>query len=250
MKIKSIKIPLIHLCVSFIFSLVAASVIFLFWFPRPDYDLSGGAKLFGLIVFVDGICGPLITLFVFNSNKSKKELFFDFSTVLLLQISALIYGVYSIAAARPVVLAFEVDRFVVVSASEVDSSTLMKALPIFQNLSWSGPKLVGVREPKDNLEMLKSLDLSTQGLAPSARPDWWIDYEKSRPSVLKRMESIKNIDPYLNNINIIQAAKNLDYSKAEINYLPLVSSKKLDSWIILLNDRADIIGYAPVSGFK
>ena len=38
----------------------------------------------------------------------------------MIQLAALIYGLYSVSLARPVVVAFETDRMNVVTAAEID----------------------------------------------------------------------------------------------------------------------------------
>ena len=76
------------------------------------------------MVGVDVVCGPLLTLVLFNPAKSRRELRLDLSLVAVIQLAALAYGLYSISLARPVIQAFETDRFAVVSAVEIDPGQL------------------------------------------------------------------------------------------------------------------------------
>ena len=241
-----------HLLVSCVLAALAAWLVLQVWFPFPYRELAGGLHLFWVMVGVDVVCGPLLTAVLFNPRKSRRELTLDLSLVALVQLAALGYGLYSIALARPVVQAFEIDRFAVVSASQVDSTQLPLAPEGMRNLSWAGPRLVGTRKPKDGNETLKSIEMSLQGVEPSARPDWWQPYEKSMTDVQQHMKPLANlrkIRPAEAQQTIDQAVQASGQPLDALFYVPLVSKKKLDSWIVLLDANAKIVGYAPVGGF-
>ena len=204
------------------------------------------------MVGVDVVCGPLLTLVLFNPAKSRRELRLDLSLVAVIQLAALAYGLYSISLARPVIQAFETDRFAVVSAAEIDPGQLPQAPPAWRTLPWNGPRLVGVRAPRDGNETLYSIELSLQGVEPSARPDWWQPYEQSIPAVQRRMKKLADLRsarPAAGQALIDQAVRQTGQPLEALFYLPLTSRKKLDDWIVLLDAQANIAGYAPVSGF-
>lgn len=243
----------VHFCITVLIALLAAFLVFGVWFPYPYRDLAGGLHLFWLLIVVDIVCGPALTAFLFNPKKSKKELVFDLSIISVLQISALIYGLYSIALARPVILAFETDRFVAVSEADIDVITLSQTSGEFQKLSWVGPLLVGTRMPIAGRETLESIDMSIRGVEPSARPNWWQSYELSRPLVERRMKSLLSLHANVKNGDkdvIAATAKKIGFSLDALSYLPLVSKRNLDQWIVLLDSKANIVGYAPVDGFQ
>ncbi|ANA34008.1 hypothetical protein VZ52_11650 [Ralstonia mannitolilytica] len=195
----------------------------------------------------------MLTSVLFNPRKPRRELMVDLSLVALLQLAALLYGLHSVRLARPVIAAFETDRLVAVTVAEIDSTELPKALPEYQTLSWTGPVLVGTRPPKDGNETLKSIELSIQGIEPSARPGWWQPYEKSRPLVQQRMKSLaarRAKLPADKQAIVDQAAKETGLPVDRLYYLPLVSHKQLDTWIALLDAQGTIKGYAPIDGFE
>lgn len=247
------RAALVHLGVSLIVAGVTGAVMFGLWFPYPYRDLAGGQHLFWILIGVDVVCGPLLTSVLFNPAKSRRELTLDLSLVALVQLAALVYGLHSVSLARPVILAFETDRLVAVSAAEINTADLPLAPPNFQALSWTGPVLVGTRTPRDGNETLKSIELSTQGIEPSARPGWWQSYEKSRPVVQQRM---KKLDvrraklPQGKQAIVDEAAKKTGLPVDQLYYLPLVSQKQLDTWIALLDAEGTIKGYAPIDGFE
>ena len=243
----------LHLVISICVAALVALVIFGVWFPYPYRDLAGGGHLFWLIIGVDVVCGPVLTAILFNPSKPKREIKLDLSLIALLQATALSFGLYSISLARPVILAFEGDRFVVVSAAEIDTSQLQHALPNFRSLPWkNGPKLVGTRHAQGH-EVLQSMELSLQGFGPSVRPDWWQSYTDSVAEVKTRMRPVlalrNNLSPD-GQRTVDAAVQKIRQPIEALHYLPLVTRNNLDGWVVLMNNQAEIVGYAPVSGFE
>ena len=242
----------IHLILSLAVAALMAFLVLGIWFPHPLRYLAGGMDLFWILIGVDVVCGPFLTGLLYNPAKPRRELIMDLALVVVIQLAALIYGIYSIGQARPGVLVFESDRFVAVTAAQVDTANLPQALPPWQSLSWSGPVLLGARRARDGQETLKSIELSLRGLEPSARPDWWQSYDESRSAVRQRMKALS----VLRTVQVPEAQSAIDAAVKktglpinQIHYLPLVSKKSLDQWVALLDAQANIIGYAPVDGF-
>lgn len=251
--IASLRAVSLHLIVSAIVAALVASILFIAWFPFPYWHLSGGLHLFGILIAIDVVCGPLLTGVVFNPDKSFREKVLDLSLVVLIQLSALAYGIYSISQARPVVVAFEVDRMVVVSASQVDSDKLPLAPEALRSLSWHGPIAVGTRTSTNGEEMIRSLDASMQGVPPSARPDWWTPYQQSQAAIKMAMKPLSTLRDQFDAAQkavIDEFALKTTLPISQIYYLPLVSQKSLDRWIVLFDDSARIIEFVPVSGFE
>lgn len=236
----------IHLGISIFISALVGFLVFSLWFPYPYRHLAGGMQLFWILIAVNLICGPLLTALVFNPGKSRRETMLDLSLIGLIQLSALAYGLYSISLARPVALVFETDRFVSVSAASI--------LPSEEKaFSWIGPVLLGTREPRDGQETLKSVGLSLQGIEPSARPGWWQDYALSIPKVKTKMKPLKPLRAGISadrqhtlDIAVQKAKRPIE----QLHYLPLVAGKNLDGWIALLDESAQIVGFAPIGGFN
>ena len=90
---------LTHLTVSAgIFAILSYLILF-HWFPDFYFYLDGGNRAMVTIFVVDVVLGPGLTLLVFKPGK--KSLKFDMAVILLLQLSALSWGVNSVYQARP-----------------------------------------------------------------------------------------------------------------------------------------------------
>ena len=119
-------------------------LVFGVWYPYPYAELTGGLALYKLVISVDIVCGPLSDFDSCQSEqKNFKERIVDFFLIGMIQLAALIYGLYSVSLARPVVVAFEADRMNVVTAAEVDVNDLSHAPKDLQDLSWFGVRVLG-----------------------------------------------------------------------------------------------------------
>jgi hypothetical protein len=244
----------VHFGFSVVVAIICAAVVFGLWYPYPYRELSGGLALFILIVAVDVVCGPLLTAVIFNPVKTRKELVRDLTLVALIQLVALAYGVYTMAQARPVYMVFEVDRFNVISAVDVDEAELAKVAKQWGTLPIWGPQVIGSREPKDADERTKSLGMSLQGVEPSMRPDWWQNLELSSAKILERAKPVAELrklhaaKPAM--LQKIEAAvKDTGKAETDLRWLPLTSQRDKD-WVVLLDARAGVpLAYAPVDGF-
>jgi len=239
-----------HLVISIAVVALAALLVFGVWYPSPWRQLLGVAGVFGLVVGVDLVCGPMLTLVLASPKKSRKERWVDLSLVGAIQLIALAYGLWSVFVARPVALVFEVDRLTIVSANEVQTDQLNAAPEGLRALPWAGVQVAGAREPSSSTEYLASLDMSLQGVTPAMRPAWWVPYEAVKHEVVRRakpLDELVKARPQQTLLLQLAAAKT-SLSMGQLLYLPLTSSKVLD-WVALLSPEGDVVGYAPVDGF-
>jgi hypothetical protein len=239
-----------HLVISAAVVALAALLVFGVWYPSPWRQLLGVAGVFGLVVGVDLVCGPLLTLVLANPKKSRKERRVDLSLVGAIQLIALAYGLWSVFGARPVALVFEVDRLTIISANEVQIDQLNQAPEGLRALPWAGINLVGARGPSSSAEYLESLDISLKGVTPAMRPAWWVPYDAVRPEVLKRAKPLVELVKVRPQqaASFESAVAKSGFQIETLRYLPLTSSKVLD-WVALISQTGDVVGYAPVDGF-
>ena len=240
-----------HLLASALVAAVAAGLVFGVWFPYPYREVVGGRELFLIVVAVDVVCGPLLTLVMFNHLKSRRELALDLLLVAMIQLAALAYGLHTVMKARPVYLAFEVDRFRAVTMADVQSDKLHPELGGLHVIGWTGPRVIGVRQPKDNEEMMRSLDLSLGGIDPAVRPDWWVSYEEVRPRVLAKARPVFELrekrpdQKALIDISILESG----LQEAKLRWLPITSFQST-GWVAFVDaTSAEIKSFAPVDGF-
>ena len=80
----------IHIGISLIIAAIVGSVIYFVWYPPPYFSVAGGSNLILLIMGVDVVVGPCLTLVVFRAGK--RGLAFDLAVIAVLQVIAFCYG--------------------------------------------------------------------------------------------------------------------------------------------------------------
>lgn len=240
----------IHFCISLAVASLAALLVFLVWYPYPYREISGGRELFLILVSVDVVLGPLITLMIFNRSKPRKELVRDLAIVGLIQLSALAYGMWTVSVARPVHLAFEFDRFRVIHAVDVPLELMDQAPPELQSLPLFGQSVLAVRPFKSAQERYEATMAALQGVHLGARPDLWQPYAEAQMRVLLAARPVAQLqERFPEQADLIDAAiARTGQSVDSLVTLPLVSRSTY--WTVLLDSAsADVVGFVPLDSF-
>jgi hypothetical protein len=150
-----LKATLIHLSLSILIFITFFSVLIIFWFPSPLFVASGGAEGLKIVAGIDLVLGPLLTLILFNRKKPSKELKIDLSLIVVIQVAALTWGVFTIFSQRPVAMVFWDDTFYAVPASVLTQQdyNLTKLKEFSPNL----PALIYAEVPKDKAQAVEFL---------------------------------------------------------------------------------------------
>lgn len=240
----------IHLVISLGMAALAAMLVFAVWYPYPYREISGGRELFLIVVTVDVILGPLITLAVFNSAKPKAELRRDLVVVALIQLAALAYGLWTVSVARPVHLVFEYDRFRVVHAVDVPLELMDRVPPEVGAFPLKGPTLLALRPFRDSNEQVQATLAALDGWQLSARPDLWQPYPLARQRVLEAAKPVALLKQ-----RFADRAKEIDAAAARMGrqpetlvYLPMVGRKV--AWTVFLDSSsAEVLAFMPLDSF-
>ena len=172
-----------HFAVSLTVAALIALAVLLGLYPPPYRDLSGGVHLFGILVAVDVALGPLATAVVSKPGKSLREWTLDVGLIVSLQLGALAYGLWTIYQARPVYLSFEIDRYRVVHAVDVEPEMLAGAKAGLTELPKWGPSLIAVRPFETSGEGAAATLAALQGAELSFRPEFWMPYSEAADAV-------------------------------------------------------------------
>ncbi len=241
----------VHLGISLLIAALAWVVVFKFFYPYPFIEILGGRHLFILIIAVDVILGPLLTFVVLSPAKARRVLTRDLMVIVAVQMTALAYGLWTMYLARPVYLVYEVDRFKVVSAVDVDASDLAGAPVEFRRLPWSGVQTIGIRAARNDVEKLRSLELELAGKDLSLQTDWWQPLsDDNRASIRQRGQAVtllrhRATDRGAEIDGMLRAAVLRD---EDVIALPLIARSA--SWSVLLEKRdLRIVGYLSIDMF-
>jgi hypothetical protein len=182
---------LIHLGISAVIAAAVVATMLLLWYPRPYFQAAGGQTLLLLLIGVDVVVGPLLTLIVFDTRK--KHLVFDLAVIAMLQFGALAYGAMIMFNARPVYVAFAGDRFELVEANAIDPNDLAKAAPDLRELPLTGPRIVGSRLPTNPAELDRLTMATLFGVSIGAFPQHFVPYSTQSRTVVSRSEPLAKL---------------------------------------------------------
>lgn len=238
----------LHFLVTLAMALISAVVIFLLWYPDPFQTMLGGTRFFLLVTICDLVLGPLTSLVVYNSKKSRRALLLDYSIIAVVQVVAFVYGVMSMANARPIYVAFVKDRFEVVMAEEITDAELQKAKEPYRSRPKLGPVLVGTQAPTDREQRNELVFASMEGKDVQNFPRYYVDYEKNIDAVKERARPIEELEKLHPQAKELVAAEGLDTPRDKLRWLPVRSPKAF--WTALVDaESARVLAYIPVDPF-
>jgi len=154
--------------------LLAFVLVRFLWFPDDYFVISGIGKLFLVLVAVNVVVGPGLSTLVFIPGK--KGLKFDLVAIACIEIAILGWGMNEILEHRPAFVVFAVDRFEVVTVTEIDPDALRMSQPAARR--GYTPRLIYAELPTDVDVMNRLIDetvlLGMQDI--DRRPEFWRPY--------------------------------------------------------------------------
>lgn len=217
-----LKVFFIHLLASAIIALLAAGLVFFIWYPAPLHIAAGVTSIFLMLLIVDVILGPSLTLLVYKPGK--KTLVMDLTVIALLQLSALAYGLHTVADGRPAWLVFAKDRFEMVRVPDIDGRKLDQAAAEYRNPSWFGPKWVTANTPFLADEKNQILFESVAGGPDIAqRPNLYQSLDRQRQTIAKQAQPLSALAAF----NPVEQIQQLTVRYPASNgWLPLKANAK------------------------
>ena len=240
----------IHFAISVAVAALASLLVFGVWYPSPYSAIAGGLSLFVLLVSVDVALGPLLTAVAASPGKPRAELARDLFFIALVQLAAFGYGMFTIAMARPVHLMFEIDRFRIVTAADIDPELLSKAPPHLQRLPWTGPTLIAATKPTDPEELMRSVELGLAGSDLAVQPARWADYAGLTDAAWRAARPVDALARRYPQAaaSLARIAAYTGQPMSELRFMPLVSRQT--SWVsVIAMPGARVVGHLPLDGF-
>jgi len=190
-----LRAALIHFVFSLLLGSAAAALAFLVWYPAPLAKAVGLEHVFLILVGVDVVLGPLLTFLVFKIGK--KSLRFDVTVIVLLQLVAFGFGFWKIAQARPAWLVFNMDRFDVAQAMDLDPRHRSDTALEYRNAPWTGAQWVASRNPKDRNKLNELMFESVAG-GPDLpqRTDLYVPMVEEAAGIRARAKKLEELNKY------------------------------------------------------
>lgn len=156
----------IHLGGSLLIFISVYALTRLVWFPGDFFQIADTWQGIRIVIFVDLVLGPLLTLVVFDRvKKTLKTLARDLTVILIIQVAGLAAGVSIIHGERPVMATLVLDTLHVYTAAEVEQRGATEAL---DQLEQGAPAFVLMKLPEDQREALSVIRIHSMVNGPSA----------------------------------------------------------------------------------
>ncbi len=228
----------IHAIASVVLAMLALIVVYRIWYPSPLDVAVGVTHIFLLMLAVDAVIGPLLTFAVFD--RAKPSLKADLSIIVVLQLAAFAYGMHTVAQGRPVWLVFNVDRFDVVRAHEVDLRDAEQVRPEFRSSSWRGPRWVAARLPQDAKENARLLEEALSGGSDlPQRPKYYVPLDEMRAELVARSKPVAELFKWNKREDVNRSAAGTD-----TRWVPLMSNDQ--PMAVLLNGQGEDLKVVPL----
>ena len=141
------KASAIHFLISLTVFIGLLALILLLWYPGILFSVDGGWAGLRIVIAVDLVLGPLLTLIVFKSGKPGLK--FDLSCIVLAQAICMSAGMWVVYNERPIALVLAYDTFYSVDTEEFLEYERDPA--ILAGFPGAYPKLIYVSLPESNI---------------------------------------------------------------------------------------------------
>jgi hypothetical protein len=171
--------------------------LYLGWYRWPGWRLTDVTQVVTLLIVVDLVLGPLMTLVVAGSKKSRRVLSRDIGVIIAVQLCALIYGSTALWSGRPLYYAFSENVLQLVQAYDINSDEA--ALGRRQNPElaphlYSLPRWIWAPLPQDIDESKKIIIATiTGGDDVISMPRYFKPWDKGLPALRAQLKKVDDV---------------------------------------------------------
>ncbi len=236
----------IHLGLSILIASAVIGLVVFVWYPQPYFSAMGGDLLLRLIIGVDVVVGPIITLIIFDPRKPRLKV--DLAIIGALQLAALVYGVVVMFEARPAWNVFVKDRFEVVAANAIDSEARERAQEPFRTVPVTGPVLVAGRPPAEaQANLALAMTTMAGGADVAARPDLFVPLAQEAQTVAHAARPLQALSRQGQaNAGLVSAFVAERGAGRELGYVP-VRARNRDFAAVVDRKTGEVVGYLSVN---
>ncbi|VTX74255.1 Uncharacterised protein [Acinetobacter junii] len=233
---KRLNFFLSHLLLSFLVALLVIGLVFFIWYPSPLATAVGVTHIFLMLLVIDVILGPLLGLLVYK--EGKKTLKFDLSVIILIQIAALCYGVFSIEQGRPAWLVYNVDRFELVRKNELVDTNIQQAQPQFQQPSWFKPQYVATEFAKDTQQRNDEMFAEVfGGISIAQKPERYVPLDKVKKQIQQHAQNLDALNQFNDKASVEKTLSKYPQATA---FIPL-KANAVDMTVLINKEKGEVV---------
>jgi hypothetical protein len=214
-----------HLLLSVFVASLATALVASVWYPPPLLFSARGHEMLAILLAVDVVLGPLLTLAVYKAGK--KGMRFDLIVIGCLQVAGLVYGMSVVAQARPAFIVHAADQFELVAPGDIAEAAYAAAAPGFTRAPWSGPRWVYAELPRGQEAADLVLSVVAGGPDVHRLPKYFRPLQDHAAKVLPQSRSIEQLVRFNAGNQALVASEIARTGRAagELRYIPLHSRR-------------------------
>jgi hypothetical protein len=223
----------LHITISATIVGVALSVVFFVWYPHPYFEILGAGNVVRILVGVDLILGPILTLILYRPGK--RYVLFDLGFIAVVQLAALAYGMVTIHSERPLYTVFAVDRFSVLGQHDVDAAEV--PAEIKSTRPNVGPILAVAKLPEDRQAREDLMFQLLNGAKDiEFRPELWHMFDSQLKDVVDRARPIDDLAAAGQDIaaRVARMPSKLERPAKQLGFVPVVN-KAMQSLSLIID---------------
>lgn len=217
-----------HVLFSLCLLALAVTLVYWHWYPVPLDKATGVQQMFWLLLGIDLILGPLLTITVYKRHRLKW--LFNLAVILTIQLAAFGYGLSMIEKGRPVWLVFVVDDFELVSPSDIERSLESRFAEEYRESWLQGPRFVAANYSSDPKVARRQRDDEVfEGISLARRPETYGPLEGRGQDLLRCAKRLSRLSDF--NASADVASVLVAYPLAK-GYLPL-KGNEMDMTVLI-----------------
>ncbi len=194
-----LKLFSLHLLSSATLLTLILGCLYLGWYRWPGWYLTDVKTVVLVMVCVDVVLGPTLTLIIANQKKSRRELTRDIGIIVAVQLCALTYGTVSLWNGRPLYYAFSENVLQLVQAYDIDAKEAQlgrEQNPALAPHWYSLPRWVWAPLPQDPKERQRIFASAVSGGDDViSMPRYFRPWENGLPSLRNQLRKADDV-PY------------------------------------------------------
>lgn len=167
------------------------------WYRWPGWYLTDVSRVVLVMVCVDVVLGPTLTLIIANQKKSRRELTRDIGIIVAVQLCALMYGSASLWSGRPLYYVYSEGVLQLVQAYDIDATEAKlgrERNPLFAPHWYSLPRWIWAPLPQDPEEASKLVASTVSGGDDViSMPKYFKRWEDGLPSLREKLKKVDDV---------------------------------------------------------
>ena len=173
------------------------------WYRWPGWYLTDVKTVVLVMVCVDVVLGPTLTLIIANQKKSRRELTRDIGVIVAVQLCALTYGSVSLWSGRPLYYAFSENVLQLVQAYDINADEAKLGRDQNPGLAphwYSLPRWIWAPLPQDPDKRKKMFEAAISGGDDViSMPRYFKHWEEGLPALRSQLKTVDGVGYFSKN---------------------------------------------------